>query len=163
MPNLDEMLKHLKELRLCALRVRSQERSMVASLVSRRNRISESFSHAYTSAMVRAGEVFGYEDLCDIVQHEGTATSSCMPFDILNDSTGAWEDPCRPALGFIPGLNGDELNKRAHSRALLQKSLKKLQDRHGIKGGTPNGGCYSTSGSNNGNKSFISPSKSSPS
>ena len=142
LPNLDNLISHLDEIRLCALRARSQERALLASLVSRRTRMTESFSHAYTSSMIRAGEALGYEDLCDVVQNESTMTSTLLSFDILSDSTGAWEDPCRPSCGFIRGLSSDELSRKAHARAHIQKSLKKLQDRHGIKGGTPNAGPY---------------------
>lgn len=144
LPNLDALVDHLDELRLFALKGRSLERALLASLVSRRSRMSEAFSHAYTSAMIRAGEVFGYENhgLGDIAQDEDTKSSTLLPFDILGDSFGAWEDPCRPAGGFIPGLDSDELFKRAHARAIIQKSLKKLQDRHLIKGGTPSAGPY---------------------
>ena len=125
-----------------ALRVRSKERALLASLVSRRCRMSEAFSHAYTSSMVRAGEALGYDDLGEIVQDERTKTSTLLPFDILSDISGAWEDPCRPIGGFIPGLDSDEIFKRAHARAMIQKSLKKLQDRHLIKGGTSIAGPY---------------------
>jgi len=142
LPNLDSLLNHLDELRMCALRGRSQERALLASLVSRRSRMSEAFSHAYTSSMVRAGEALGYDDLGEIVQDESTKTSTLLPFDILGDTYGAWEDPCRPTGGYIPGLDSDELFKRAHARAIIQKSLKKLQDRHLIKGGTPVAGPY---------------------
>jgi hypothetical protein len=92
--------------------------------------------------MVRSGEALGHDELACIVQDNSTKTSSLLPSDILSDSTGAWEDPCRPLLGFTPGLSGDELNKRAHARAIIRKSLKKLQDRHGIKGGAPDAGVY---------------------
>jgi hypothetical protein len=127
---------------MCALRGRSQERALLASLVSRRSRMSEAFSHAYTSSMVRAGEALGYDDLGEIVQNETTKTSTLLPFDILSDASGAWEDPCRPIGGFIPGLDSDEIFKRAHARAIIQKSLKKLQDRHLIRGGTKVAGPY---------------------
>ena len=73
--------------------------------------------------------------------------------------------------GYIPGLDSDELFKRAHARAIIQKSLKKLQDRHLIKGGTPVAGPYAevqpsdqgklTIKASNG-VSSISPPKSSP-
>ena len=92
--------------------------------------------------MVRAGEAFGHDELACIVQDNSTRTSSLLPSDILSDSTGAWEDPCRPSLGFTSGLSGDELYKRAHARALIRKSIKKLQDRHGVKGGAPDAGVY---------------------
>jgi len=157
---------------MCALRRRSEERALLASLVSRRTRMSEAFSHAYTSSMVRAGEALGYDDLGEIVQDETTKTSTLLPFDILSDASGAWEDPCRPAGGFIAGLDSDELFKRAHARAIIQKSLKKLQDRHLIKGGTSIAGPYAdvqpsdqgklTIKAANGVSSFISPPKSSP-
>ncbi len=142
LPNFDSLVDHLDELRMCSLRIRSQERALLASLVSRRSRMSEAFSHAYTSSMVRAGEALGYDDLGEIVQDETTKTSSLLPFDILSDISRAWEDPCRPIGGFVPGLDSDELFKRAHARAIIQKSLKKLQDRHLIKGGTSNAGPY---------------------
>jgi len=141
-PNFDRLVQHLNNLRICALHALSQERALLATLVSRRSRMSEAFSHAYTSSMVRAGEALGYDDLGEIVQDESTKTSTLLPFDILSDSSGAWEDPCRPNRGFIPGLDSDELFKRAHSRSIIQKSLKKLQDRHSIKGGVSNAGPY---------------------
>ena len=142
MPNLTSLVQYLDERRFHALRVKNQERSLLAALVSRRVRMSEAFSHAYTSSMVRAGEAFGYEELCEIVQDEMPMASSLLPFDIFNDHTGAWEDPCRLAAGYVSGLTGDELTWKAHARALIQKSLKKLQDRYSIKGGTPHAGPY---------------------
>lgn len=142
LPNLDSLVEHLDELRMCALRGRSQERALLASLVSRRSRMSEAFSHAYTSSMIRAGEALGYDELGETVQDETTKTSTLMPFDILGDTFGSWEDPCRPNAGFIGGLDSDELFKRAHARAIIQKSLKKLQHRHLIKGGTASAGPY---------------------
>ena len=141
-PNFDSLVDHLDELRMCSLRIKSQERALLATLVSRRNRMSEAFSHAYTSSMVRAGEALGYDDLGEIVQDETTKTCTLLPFDILSDASRAWEDPCRPVGGFVPGLDSDELFKRAHARAIIQKSLKKLQDRHLIRGGTMNAGPY---------------------
>mmetsp|Transcript_16411 Transcript_16411/g.15859 ORF Transcript_16411/g.15859 Transcript_16411/m.15859 type:complete len:522 (-) Transcript_16411:153-1718(-) len=141
-PNLDNLLIHLDDLRMCALRARSQERVLLAALISRHVRMSDSFANAYTSSMIRAGEALGYEDLCEIVQNEGAFASTLMPFDILSDSTGAWEDPCRPPSGFVPGLTGDELTEKAHARALIQKSLRKIQDRYRIEGGSSNAGPY---------------------
>ena len=135
-------MEHLDDLRLCSLRARSQERALLAAFISRHVLMSDSFSNAYTSSMIRAGEALGYEDLCEIVQDESAFTSTLMPFDILSDSTGAWEDPCRPANGFIPGFSGDELTRKAHARALIQKSLKKIQDRYKIDGGTSHAGPY---------------------
>lgn len=141
MPNFDPLLDHLENLRLASLKLRSQERALLGSLVSRRSRMSEAFSHAYTSSMIRSGEALGYDDLGELVQDELTNTSTLLPFDIISDNF-EWEDPCRPIGGFIPGLDSDELFKRAHARAMIQKSLKKLQDRHLIKGGIAKGGPY---------------------
>eukprot|EP00540_Astrosyne_radiata_P020830 CAMPEP_0116822884 /NCGR_PEP_ID=MMETSP0418-20121206/523_1 /TAXON_ID=1158023 /ORGANISM="Astrosyne radiata, Strain 13vi08-1A" /LENGTH=339 /DNA_ID=CAMNT_0004451061 /DNA_START=31 /DNA_END=1050 /DNA_ORIENTATION=+ len=92
--------------------------------------MSESFSHAYVSSVVRAGEALG------------TLTSTMIPYDIFSDETGAWEDPCRVPEGFTPNLSGEELVRRAHARAMIQKSLKKMQDRNNIQGGTPTPGPY---------------------
>ena len=61
--------------------------------------MSEAFSNAYTSSMIRAGAALGYDDLGEIVQDDSTKCSSQMPFDILSDATGAWEDPCRSVGG----------------------------------------------------------------
>jgi len=168
-PNFNSLVSYLDEQRMSALRARSKERVLLAALISRCTRMSEPFSHAYTSSMIRAGEALGYENLCDIVQDETTMTSTQLPFDILSDSTGAWEDPCR---GFVTGQSADELSKRAHSRAIIQKSLKRLQDRHGIKGGTPNVGSYidlrqsesdaSKSGAFGVDSAILPPAKSSP-
>lgn len=145
LPNLDPLVDHLDLLRMKALRYRCQERVLVASLISKRTRMSEAFSNAYTSSMIRAGAALGYDDLGEIVQDESTKSSSQMPFDILSDATGAWEDPCRSLGGYGTELDSDELLKRAHARAMIQRSLKRLQDRHGIKGGTASAGSYSDS------------------
>ena len=144
-PNIGSLVKYLDELRMKALRVKCQEKVLLASLISKRTRMSEAFSNAFTSSMVRAGAALGYDDLGEIVQNESTKSSSQMPFDILSDSSGAWEDPCRPLGGYGANLDSDELVKRAHARAMIQRSLKKLQDRHGIKGGTSSAGPYSDS------------------
>jgi len=145
LPNFDTLVDHLDQLRMKALRYRCQERVLVASLISKRTRMSEAFSNAYTSSMIRAGAALGYDDLGEIVQDESTKSSSQMPFDILSDATGAWEDPCRSVGGYGVKLDSDELLKRAHARAMIQRSLKRLQDRHGIKGGTASAGPYSNS------------------
>ena len=101
------------------------------------------FSHAYVSSMVRAGEAVGHGEIFEIVQNEEVQVATNIPYDIFNDESGAWEDPCRPIPeGFTQGLTGDDLMRRAHARAMIQKSLKKLQDRHGIKGGTSHPGPY---------------------
>lgn len=114
--------------------------------------MSFSFSHAYVSAMVRAGEALGHGPLFEAVQNENYGVSTMIPYDVFTDESYAWEDPCRPALGFTEGLTGDEMMRRAHARAMIQKSLKKLQDRHNIKGGTPIPGPYADQNpSNSGN------------
>jgi hypothetical protein len=104
--------------------------------------MSFSFSHSYVSAMVRAGEALGHGLLFEAVQNEKYGVSTMIPYDVFTDESYAWEDPCRPALGFTEGLTGDEMMRRAHARAMIQKSLKKLQERHNIKGGTPIAGPY---------------------
>jgi hypothetical protein len=65
-----------------------------------------------------------------------------IPYDIFSDEHGAWEDPCRLPNGFMPGLTGEDLMRRAHARAMIQKSLKKMQDRNNIRGGAQNSGPY---------------------
>ena len=100
------------------------------------------FSHAYASSMVRAGEAVGHGELFEVVQNEDVKVSTMIPYDVFTDESGSWEDPCRPVGGYTAGLSGDDLMRRAHARAMIQKSLKKLQDRHNIKGGTPNPGPY---------------------
>jgi hypothetical protein len=104
--------------------------------------MSFSFSHSYVSAMVRAGEALGHGLLFEAVQNERYGVSTMIPYDVFTDESYAWEDPCRPALGFTEGSTGDEMMRRAHARAMIQKSLKKLQERHNIKGGTPISGPY---------------------
>lgn len=156
-PNFDSLVDHLDHLRMKALRYRCQERVLVASLISKRTRMSEAFSNAYTSSMIRAGAALGYDDLGEIVQDESTKSSSQMPFDILSDATGAWEDPCRSVGGYGSTLDSDELLKRAHARAMIQRSLKRLQDRHGIKGGTARAGPYSSSCDPSAHSSATSP------
>mmetsp|Transcript_18172 Transcript_18172/g.25999 ORF Transcript_18172/g.25999 Transcript_18172/m.25999 type:complete len:547 (+) Transcript_18172:1131-2771(+) len=145
LPYFENLVHFLDDLRLEALRAKSQERVLLAALISRRTNMSDSFSHAYVSSLVRAGEALGHEEICEAVQDEASSSSSGLPYDILSDSTGAWEDPCRPPNGYLKGLSGDELRKRAHARALIQKSLKKLQDRNDIKGGTATAGPYGDS------------------
>ena len=104
--------------------------------------MSYSFSHAYVSAIVRAGEALGHGPLFEVVQNEKCGVSTMIPYDVFTDEAGAWEDPCRPQMGFTEGLTGDELMRRAHARAMIQKSLKKLQDRQNVKGGTQILGAY---------------------
>jgi len=104
--------------------------------------MSLSFSHAYVSAMVRVGEALGHGPLFEVVQNEAHGVSTMIPYDVFTDESGAWEDPCRQTTGFTKDLTGDELMRRAHSRAMIQKSLKKLQDRQNVKGGTQIPGPY---------------------
>jgi hypothetical protein len=92
--------------------------------------------------MVRAGEALGHEELFEQVQDEDTLTSTMIPYDIFTDESGAWEDPCRAHDEFTANLTGDDLMRRAHARAMIQKSLKKLQDRHSIRGGASVAGPY---------------------
>ena len=112
--------------------------------------MSEQFAHSYVSAMVRCGEALGHEELCEIIQDNQTSSSSLLPYDILSDATGSWDDPCRPLSGFSIGLNADELTKRAHARAQIHKSLFKLQEKFDIKGGVSSVGPYDDSTSGDG-------------
>ena len=130
------LVDFLDEARLGALRVKSQERTLLANLIARNTYLSENLAHAYVSAMVRAGEAVKHGRLFEIAQDETAMTSTMIPYDIFTDETGAWEDPCKPDDGFTVGLSGEELARRAHARAMIQKSLRKLQDRHHIRGGT---------------------------
>jgi hypothetical protein len=141
-PKFHDYIEYLDEIRKCALYAKSQERALLAAVVSRKATMSFSFSHAYVSAMVRAGEALGHGPLFEAVQNEKLGVSTMIPYDVFTDESYAWEDPCRPAMGFTEGLTGDEMMRRAHARAMIQKSLKKLQDRHSIKGGTPVSGPY---------------------
>ena len=112
--------------------------------------MSESFAHAYTSSMIRAGEVLGYEALCEMVKEDNTQTCSLLPFDVLTDTSGVWEDPCKTSSGYSFNLVGEELTRRAHARAVICKSLKKLQDRYSIMGGTTYEGPYGEPSSSRG-------------
>eukprot|EP00934_Nitzschia_sp_Nitz4_P000090 Nitzschia sp. Nitz4//scaffold80_size88189//35047//40827//NITZ4_005086-RA/size88189-processed-gene-0.72-mRNA-1//-1//CDS//3329558627//90//frame0 len=138
----NDLLDYLDETRKCALQSKSQERALLAALISRRATMSLPFSHAYVSSVVRAGEALGHGEFFEMVQNEEVSVSTMIPYDVFTDETGAWEDPCRPSTGFTAGLTGDDLMRRAHARAMIQKSLKKLQDRHNIKGGTSKPGAY---------------------
>ena len=142
LPCYHDLVEYLDETRKCSLRTKSQERALLAAMISRNATMSEQFSHAYTSAMVRAGEALGHEELFEQVQESDLMVSTMMPYDIYSDETGAWEDSCRPEGGFTANLPGEELLRRAHARAMIQKSLRKLQDRHSISGGTPAPGPY---------------------
>ena len=142
LPVFDDLVEMLDEARLCALRSRCSERCLLAALFARSATMSESFSHSYVSSMVRAGEALGHGELFELVQDEKTLTSTLIPYDIFSDENGAWEDPCRLPNGFTPNLTGEDLMKRAHARAMIQKSLRKMQDRNNIRGGTTNAGPY---------------------
>lgn len=142
LPNLNDLLDYLDESRKSALYSKSQERALLAALISRKATMSLSFSHAYVSSLVRAGEALGHGELFEVVQNEEVNASTMIPYDVFTDETGAWEDPCRPLNGFTANLTGDDLMRQAHARAMIQKSLKKLQDRHNIKGGTQISGAY---------------------
>lgn len=151
LPNFHDMLQYLDECRTCTLHSKAQERGLLAALISRKATMSLPFSHAYASSMVRAGEAVGHGELFEVVQNEDVKVSTMIPYDVFTDESGSWEDPCRPPGHFTAGLTGDDLMRRAHARAMIQKSLRKLQDRHNIKGGAPNPGPYTdppTSGSN---------------
>lgn len=142
MPEFHSFARFLDDLRLCALQSRAQERVLLACLISLKSIMTESFAHAYVSAMVRAGDALGHDRLGDIVLDEDLKIASMLPYDIYKDEQGAWEDPCRPDGGFTPNLAGDVLTKTAHARAMIQKSLRRLQDRNNIRGGTPGPGAY---------------------
>jgi hypothetical protein len=146
-PQFDNLVDYLDECRKSALFAKSQERALLAAIVSRKATMSFSFSHAYVSAMVRAGEALGHGPLFEVVQDESCGVSTMIPYDVFTDESGGWEDPCRPLLGFTEGLTGDELMRRGHTRAMIQKSLKKLQDRQNVKGGAQIAGPYIDTGS----------------
>ena len=135
-PKTSLLFDFLDEARLGALRVKSQERTLLTTLIARNTFVSENLAFAYVSAMVRAGEALKHGRLFEIAQDESVMVSTMIPYDIFTDDTGAWEDPCKPDDGFTAGLSGEELVRRAHARAIIQKSLRKLQDRHHIRGGT---------------------------
>jgi hypothetical protein len=129
-------------MRELALKAKCIERVFLAAIIAQRATMSETFADAYVSSMVRAGEALGHGELFEMVQDEETSTSTMMPYDIFSDETRAWEDPCRPAHGFTLNLSGEDLVRRAHARAMIIKSLKKMQDRNRIKGGTSDAGPY---------------------
>jgi hypothetical protein len=141
-PRFQHLVEYLDESRMCALRAKSQERTLLATLIARKTTMVEPFSHAYVSAMVRAGEALGHGKLFETVQDEDVMASSMIPYDIFTDESGLWEDPGKPEEHFTHGLSGDDLVRRAHAQAMIRKSLRKLQDRHSIRGGTPTYGPY---------------------
>jgi len=141
LPNYQLFLHMLHDRRIAALKSQCRERVLLANLLARTIRISDYFANAYVSAIIRAGEALGHEELCEIVQDEDSKTSSLLPYDILSDHTGAWEDPCRPSQGFLRAKSHEHL-LRAHARATIQKSLHKLQEKFDIKGGVHHPGPY---------------------
>jgi len=138
----EDFVKMIDETRIQSLRSKCAERVLLASIVAKYSTMPEFFSHAYVSSMVRAGEALGHGELFELVQDEDVSASTMIPYDIFSDETGAWEDPCRPINGFTPRLTGEDLIRLAHARAMIVKSLKKMQDRNNITGGTPVAGPY---------------------
>jgi len=141
-PNLQDLVEFLDESRLGALKAKSQERVLLANLIARRTSMSESFSHAYTSAIVRAGEAMGHNQLFEIVQDELVGASTLLPYDIFVDETEEWEDPCKTPMCFTEDLTGEDMLNRSHARAMIHKSLRKLQDRNNLGGGAFDYGPY---------------------
>jgi len=142
LPMLGNLVSLLDSLRMEALKAKTQERVLLAALLSRRYNVSEAFSDAYVSSVIRAGEALGHEEVCEIVQDEECRASTMLPYDFFCDHRGVWEEPCRPPTGYHPDVTADELVKRAHARAAFQKSMKKLQTRLGLRGGVSDGGPY---------------------
>lgn len=148
-PILENLLRLLDSLREEALQVKTQERVLLAALASRCGNLSEAFSNAYVSAIVRAGVALGHENVCELVQDEECRASTMLPYDFFHDLQGAWEEPCRPTTGYYPDAGGSALKKEAHARSVIQKSMKRLQNHLRLKGGITDGGPYfPTSGKN---------------
>jgi len=141
-PILEDLLKLLDSLRTDALRVKTQERVLLAALTSRCGNMSEAFSNSYVSSIVRAGVALGHENVCEIGQNEECRASTLLPYDFFHDNVGVWEEPCRPTTGYHAGVGGDQLKRQAHARAVIQKSMKMLQNRFSLKGGISDGGPY---------------------
>ncbi|KAL3808497.1 hypothetical protein ACHAXA_005867 [Cyclostephanos tholiformis] len=141
-PILDDLVKLLDTLRTDALRTKTQERVLLAALVSRCGNMTEAFSNAYVSSIVRAGLALGHENVCEMVQDEVCRASTLLPYDYFHDNFGVWEEPCRPITGYHAAIGGDELKRQAHARSLIQKSMMRLQNRLGLKGGISDGGPY---------------------
>ena len=142
-------ISYVDEARLVALQSKACERTLLANLISRKATMTESFAHAYVSSLVRAGEAIGHGKLFEAVQNEELGVSTSIPYDVFTDDSNEWEDPCKPSRGMFVGLNSDDLTKRAHARAMIQKSLRKLQDKQNIKGGVLSAGPYADPGSIN--------------
>ena len=132
----------LDEARLGALRAKSRERVLLANLLAQNTMVTDNFTNAYVSAVIRAGEALGHEKLFEIAHEDDQVFSTLTPQDIFADDHGVWEDSCRPDMGFTKSLTGDQLLRRAHARASIQKSMRKLQDRYQIRGGTPHFGPF---------------------
>lgn len=141
-PILEDLQTLLDSLRTNALQARTQERVLLAALASRCGIMSEAFSNAYVSSIVRSGVALGHENVCEIGQDEECRASTMLPYDFFHDHVGVWEEPCRPITGYHPSIGGDELKQQAHARSVIQKSMKQLQNRHGLKGGISDGGPY---------------------
>ena len=142
LPIYEDAVQLLDETRELALKAKCRERVLLAALIAQCATMSDAFADGYVSSMVRAGEALDHGELFEMVQDEETSTSTMIPYDIFSDETRAWEDPCRPANGFTPNLSGEDLVRRAHARAMIIKSLKKMQDLNCIKGGTSDSGPY---------------------
>ena len=143
-PLLDELHGLLQKLRTDALRARTQERVLLAAVASRCGNMSEAFSNSYVSAIVRAGEALGHENMCEFVQNEECQASTMVPYDYFHDNAGVWEEPCRPvSTGYHTPVTGSELLRQAHARSVIQQSLRNLQGRLRLKGGVADGGPYS--------------------
>lgn len=139
---MEDLLRLLDSLRTDALKAKTQERVLLAALASRCGNMTEAFSNAYVSSIVRAGEALGHENVCEFGQDEECRASTLLPYDYFHDTFGVWEEPCRPTSGYYPSVGVDELKKRAHARSVIQKSMKKLQNRLSLKGGILDGGPY---------------------
>lgn len=141
-PKYQKCLDLLEEARVGALRARAQERTLLANLMARNTQISENFGAAYMSSVAKAGEALGHDKLFEIVQDSSTGSSTMIPYDMFADDDSFWEDSCKPPHSFTPNLTGDDLMRRAHARAVFEKALRKLQDKHQIHGGISSYGPY---------------------
>jgi len=141
-PIIEDLVKLLDTLRTDALRVKTQERVLLAALASRCGSMTEAFSNAYVSSIVRSGVALGHENVCEMGQDEACRASTLLPYDYFHDNVGIWEEPCRPLTGYHSAVGGSELKRQAHARSLIQKSMLRLQHRLGLKGGIADGGPY---------------------
>lgn len=150
LPNIHDAVALLDEARCVAFRVKAVERTLLASLLSKEIMIDNMFADAYTSSLVRSGEAYGHGDLFEVIQNEDAKASAMIPYDIFTDETGTWEDPNRPENGFRSSLNGKQLIRRAHARAMFHMSLKRLQVHNNIGGGANSFGPYGAEAQVNG-------------